>query len=118
LVVNAPNFYGEFSIDNCIDISYTNLISGLSNNTKLIIKNEVLIDKYTVLLLQDGSVSGTYFLSIQIDNEEVACVSYTDMLINAIDRNITIISSPTFYAELTVDNCNDWSYRFITQALR
>jgi hypothetical protein len=122
LVVNAPNFYGEFSIDNCIDISYTNLISGLSTSTKLIIKDEVLTNLYVILLVADGSVSGTYYLSIRVDRgageEEVACVSYTDMLINSIDLRKTIISSPTFYAELTANNCKDFGYNFITSALR
>jgi hypothetical protein len=122
LVINAPNFYGEFSVDNCIDISYTNLISGLSTSTKLIIKNEVLVNKYSVSLIHDGAMSGTYFLSINIDNgnglEEVASVPYTNLLINGLDPNKTIISAPTFYGEFTADNCYDFSYRFITQSLR
>jgi hypothetical protein len=122
LIINAPNFYGEFSDDNCVNISYTHLINGLNNKTKLVIKNEVLVDKYTILLLQDGSGTGTYFLSIQVDNggglEEVASVSYTDMLIDSINPNKTIISSPTFYAELTANNCTDFRYSWITSALR
>jgi hypothetical protein len=122
LVINAPNFYAEFSVNNCIDISYANLISGLSASTKLIIKNEVLVNKYSVFLIQDGNATGTYFLSISIDNggglEEVASVPYTNLLINGLDLNKTIISAPTFYGEFTVDNCNDFSYRFITQSLR
>jgi hypothetical protein len=122
LIINAPNFYGEFSVNNCVDISYTNLISGLSTSTKLIIKNEVLVNRYSVFIVQDGAASGTYFLSIGIDRgtfiEEVASVPYTNMLIDGLDPNKTIISAPTFYGEFTVDNCMDFTYRFITQALR
>jgi hypothetical protein len=118
LVINAPNFYGEFSTDNCIDISYTKLLSGLSTKTKLIIKNEILVDKYSVILLQDGGVTGTYFLSISILGEELASVAYTDMSINGLDRAMTIISAPTFYGEFTSDNCLDFHYSFITSALR
>jgi hypothetical protein len=122
LIINAPNFYGEFSDDNCVNISYTHLINGLNNKTKLVIKDEILDKKYSLLLLQDGGVSGTYFLSIQKDNGssfvEVAMVSYTDMIINAIDPNKIIISSPTFYAELTANNCANVDYGFITAALR
>ena len=124
LVVNAPNFYGEFSDDNCVDISYDTLINSLVNPGKLVIKDEVLANPYVILLVADGSASGTYYLSIRIDRntgggeEEVACVSYTDMLINSIDLTKTIISSPTFYAELTANNCKDFGYTFITSALR
>ena len=122
LVVNAPNFYGEFSSDNCTNISYDDLISGLNTNTKLVIKNDILVDKYTILLQQDGSATGTYFLSIQQDLGsglvEIASVSYNGMTINSIDDRITIITAPTFYAELTGNNCTDFTYAFITNALR
>ena len=122
LVINAPNFYGEFSVDNCTDISYSNLISGLSTSTKLIIKDEDLDNKYSVALMQDGGATGTYFLSISLDNggtmEEVVSVPYTNMLINGLNPNKTIISAPTFYGEFTSENCADFNYNFITQALK
>ncbi len=122
LVVNAPNFYGEFSTSNCVNISYTDLINGLNTNTKLVIKNEYLVDKYTILLLQDGSGTGTYFLSIQKDLgaglEEIASVSYSGMTINGIDDRITIITAPTFYGEFSGENCTDFRYSWITSALR
>ena len=122
LIINAPNFYGEFSDDNCVNISYSHLINGLNNKTKLVIKNQLLVDKYTILLLPDGGATGTYFLSIQLDRgtglEEVANVSYNCMTINSIDDRITIITAPTFYGEFTGDNCTDFSYAWITNALR
>jgi hypothetical protein len=124
LVVNAPNFYGEFSDDNCVDISYDNLINSLSYSGKLVIKDEVLTNPYTVLLQADGGFTGAYYLSIQQDRgtgggvEEIASVSYTNMLIDGSDLTKTIISSPTFYAELTANNCADFGYTFITNALR
>jgi hypothetical protein len=94
----------------------------LINNTKFFIKDEVLDKKYRLLLSADGTATGTYFLSILKDNgstyEEVASVSYTDMIINAIDPNKIIISSPEIYAELTNDNCANVDYNFITNALR
>ena len=71
---------------------------------------------------QDGSATGTYFLSIQQDLGsglvEIASVSYNGMTINSIDDRITIITAPTFYAELTGNNCTDFTYGFITNALR
>jgi hypothetical protein len=122
LIINAPNFYGEFSDDNCVNISYTHLINGLNNKTKLVIKNQVLVDKYTLVLLPDGGATGTYFLSIQKDLGaglvEIASVTYNNMLIDAIDPDKIIISSPTFYAELTSSNCDRVDYGFITSALR
>jgi len=94
----------------------------LINNTKFFIKDEVLDKKYSLLLVADGGATGTYFLSIQKDNGssfvEVAMVSYTDMIINAIDPNKIIISSPEIYAELTTNNCANVDYNFITTALR
>jgi hypothetical protein len=98
-------------------------MSDLINNTKLFIKDEVLDKKYTILLLADGGATGTYFLSIQRDtgsgsSVEVASVSYTSMLINGMDNNKTIISSPEIYAELTANNCTDFGYGTITNALR
>lgn len=122
LIINAPNFYGEFSDDNCVNISYNHLINGLNNKTKLVIKNQLLVDKYTLVLLPDGGVTGTYFLSIQKDLGaglvEIASVTYNNMLIDAIDPDKIIISSPTFYAELTSNNCDRVDYGFITGALR
>ena len=94
------------------------------DNSKLFILNEVLANKYNVLLLQDGSVTGNYRLSIQIDRgtgsgyEEVASVPYTNMLINSIDDHLTIINSPTFYGEFSANNCVDFTYNFITLALQ
>jgi len=94
------------------------------DNSKLFILNEVLASKYTVLLLQDGSATGNYRLSIQIDRgtgygfEEVASVPYTNMLIDGIDPTITIINSPTFYGEFSANNCEDFTYNFITNALK
>jgi hypothetical protein len=98
-------------------------MSDLINNTKLLIKDEVLTNKYTLVLLADGSATGTYFLSIQRDlvgagSVEVASVSYNNMLINGMDATKTIISSPEIYAELTADNCTDFTYNFITLGLR
>ncbi len=98
-------------------------MSNLINNTKLFIKDEVLDKKYSVGLLADGGSTGTYFLSIQRETGggstvEVASVSYTSMLINGMDVNKTIISSPEIYAELTANNCIDFSYNFVTLALR
>ena len=94
----------------------------LINNTKFFIKDEVLDKKYRLLLSADGGATGTYFLSILKDNgasyDEIASVSYTDMIINAIDPNKIIISSPEIYAELTNDNCANVDYNFITNALR
>ena len=98
-------------------------MSNLINNTKLFIKDEFLPNKYTVLLLADGGGTGTYFLSIQRDLTgggivEVASVSYNNMLINGMDATKTIISSPEIYAELTIENCTDFGYGTITNALR
>lgn len=122
LVVNAPNFYGEFSADNCNDISYDNLINSLVNPGKLVIKDEVLTNKYTIIIEPDGSLTGTYVLSIQRDMgagvTEIASVSYNNMLVNGIDHDKIIISSPTFYAELTANNCDLVDYNAITNALR
>lgn len=94
------------------------------DNSKLFILNEVLANKYNVLLLQDGNATGNYRLSIQIDRgtgsgyEEVASVPYTNMLIDGIDDHLTIINSPTFYGEFSANNCVDFTYNFITLALQ
>jgi hypothetical protein len=94
----------------------------LINNTKFFIKDEILDKKYSLLLVADGAITGTYFLSIRKDTgssyDEIACVAYTDMIINASNPNKIIISSPEIYAELTVDNCANVDYAFITNALR
>jgi hypothetical protein len=134
LKINSTNGYFEFNNINLSNINGTPFVSindaldiinfeivELSVRRKLIIKNEVLTNKYTVTLLQDGSATGVYFLSIKLDLGsglvEVASVSYTDMLINGIEQHMTIISAPDFYAELTINNCNDHTYNFITNAL-
>ena len=122
LIINAPNFYGEFSDDNCVNISYSHLINGLNNKTKLVIKNQLLVDKYTILLVPDGGATGTYYLSIKKDLGsglvEIASVTYNNMLIERIDPDKIVISSPTFYAELTDNNCDTVDYNFITSALK
>jgi hypothetical protein len=90
------------------------------DNNILYIVDQVLVDKYTVVLKYDATGLGTCFLSIQKDLGagvvEVASVSYNDMMISGIDPAKTVISAPKFYAELTANNCVDFGYTFITSA--